>query len=135
MPAKEVVTTEVDELIKLVQDRKEISIADAAKKLNTTEGAVEQFADLLQEEGILELKYKFTTPYLCYKSGERAEHLMSEQKKSEAFYVEKQEESDEGSGSSSENDDDVPEALRTKGFGKAMVDDKNSTDIKTIPKA
>ena len=48
MAQKEVVTTEVDELIKLVQTRKEISIADAAKALSTTESAVEQFADLLQ---------------------------------------------------------------------------------------
>src|SRR3989338_289809 len=125
MAQKEVVTTEVDELIKLVQTRKEISIADAAKALSTTESAVEQFADLLQEEGILELKYKFTTPYLSYKSGDRAEHLMSEQKKSEAFYIEKPKEieEEEPAGSDAEDDDSIPESLRKKGFGKATVDD------------
>ncbi|HIH42618.1 TPA: hypothetical protein HA246_03160 [Candidatus Woesearchaeota archaeon] len=132
MAQKEVVTTEVDELIKLVQTRKEISIADAAKALSTSEAAVEQFADLLQEEGILELKYKFTTPYLSYKSGERAEHLMAEQKKAESFYVETPKESDEEStGSEAENDEDLPESLRKKGFGKATLDEKSATQTKT----
>ncbi len=131
MPAKEVVTTEVDELITLVQTKKEISIADAAKALHTSEAAVEQFADLLQEEGILELKYKFTTPYLTYKSGERAEHLMAEQKKAEAFYLEKPKDNDEEESSNAELDEDLPEALRKKGFEKANVDDKTAKQSQT----
>lgn len=124
MAQKEVVTTEVDELIKLVQSKKEISIADAAKALSTTESAVEQFADLLQEEGILELKYKFTTPYLSYKGSERAENLMAEQKKAESFYIEpkKQDEEEDSAVSKAENEEDIPEALRKKGFGKAAAD-------------
>ncbi len=136
MPAKEVMTTEVDELIKLIQARKEISIADAAKTLNTSEAAVEQFAELLQEEGILELKYKFTTPYLSYKSGERAEHLMAEQKKSDAFYLEKPKESDEESTDSEiEKDDDLPESLRNKGFGKATIDENAAKSPQAITTA
>ncbi|MBI2136404.1 hypothetical protein HYU06_04995 [Candidatus Woesearchaeota archaeon] len=131
MAQKEVVTTEVDELIKLVQDRKEISIADAAKALSTSEAAVEQFADLLQEEGIIELKYKFTTPYLTYKSGERAEHLMAEQKKAESFYLEKPKDNDEEESSNAELDEDLPEVLRKKGFGKAIVDDKTAKTQQT----
>ncbi len=68
------VKTDVDRLISLVAERKEISVEEAAKSLDIPVDTIESLSSLMEEEGMVELKYKFTTPYLCVpKHAERAE--------------------------------------------------------------
>lgn len=70
-----VVTTDVDKLISLVERKKEISIEDAAKELGISSKTVESLGDLLEEEGIVHIKYKFTTPYLVHERQKLKEEL------------------------------------------------------------
>jgi len=67
------VKTGVDELLRLVETEKKISVPDAAKRLNLSEKAVQLWVDFLVEEHILGIEYKFTTPYIfsIKKSGPR----------------------------------------------------------------
>jgi|GEM_PF-4094604 len=62
----ETVRTDVDLLVDLVKNKKEISFDDAAKELKLPVATVESWANFLDEEGIIAIKYKFTTPYLYY---------------------------------------------------------------------
>lgn len=64
----EVVKTEADLLMKLLEDVKEISMAEAAKKLGVPQATLEAWATFLEEEGLLSIKYQLTTPYLVYVS-------------------------------------------------------------------
>ncbi|MFO8016701.1 MAG: hypothetical protein R6U32_06355 [Candidatus Woesearchaeota archaeon] len=63
-----VIRTDVDKLIDLVKEKKEISVDDAAKELGISSKVVESLGDVLEEEGLLHMKYKFTTPYLEYEA-------------------------------------------------------------------
>lgn len=56
--------TGVDDLLRVVQTEKKISVPDAAKHLNLSEKVVQQWVDFLVEEHILGMEYKFTTPYV-----------------------------------------------------------------------
>ena len=62
----ETIWTQVDNLIEIVKTKKEISFDDAATQLKLPLGTVESWATFLEEEGIVSIKYKFTTPYLMY---------------------------------------------------------------------
>ena len=59
-----VVRTRADELVKLVKQKGEISFVEAAKTLNVSSPTVESWANFLEEEKILSIKYNFTTPLL-----------------------------------------------------------------------
>ena len=58
------VSTGADRLYNLVQDLKEVSFQNAAKKLGIPVSTIEAWATFLQEDNLLSVKYKFTTPYL-----------------------------------------------------------------------
>ncbi len=60
----DVVKTRADELLKLVKQRGEISFEDAAKALNVSVSTIESWANFLEEEKILSIKYNFTTPFI-----------------------------------------------------------------------
>jgi hypothetical protein len=59
--------TDVDTLVKLVESKKEISASDAASILKVPSQTIEAWAGFLEEEGVLNIKYKLTTPYLVAK--------------------------------------------------------------------
>ncbi|MBI2133433.1 hypothetical protein HYU11_02005 [Candidatus Woesearchaeota archaeon] len=59
------VNTTADLLMSLLQEVKEISLADAAKSLKVPVATVENWATFLEEEGMLQMKFKFTNPYLA----------------------------------------------------------------------
>ncbi|MFH0978936.1 MAG: hypothetical protein V1837_06585 [Candidatus Woesearchaeota archaeon] len=59
-----VIETGVDKLVDLVKVHKRISVPDAAKMLSVSKVVVEEWADFLEEEGIISIEYKFTTAYL-----------------------------------------------------------------------
>lgn len=58
------ITTAVDDLIRLIRDSGKLTIADAAKKLGVAEKTVSTWVDFLVEEERLSIEYKFTTPYI-----------------------------------------------------------------------
>lgn len=63
------ITTDVDDLVELVRVKKELAMGDAAKHLKVDLATIEAWAGFLEEEGILAIKYKLTTPYLIEKAG------------------------------------------------------------------
>lgn len=64
MGSDEILKTKVDQLINLVSSKHVILLSDAAKRLNVSVQTVESWANFLEEEGLIKLQYKFTTPYL-----------------------------------------------------------------------
>ena len=58
------IRTRVDELVKLIKQKGEISFEDAAKELDVSLSTIEAWANFLEEENILSIKYNFTTPFL-----------------------------------------------------------------------
>ncbi len=68
---EEAITTEVDALLALVEQRKRISIEESARELNISPSVVEKLATFLEEEALLEIKYQLTTPYLVWKEPEK----------------------------------------------------------------
>lgn len=51
------IETGVDKLLDLVQEKKVVTVRDAARKLKVSEGRVESWGRILSDEGILELVY------------------------------------------------------------------------------
>ena len=65
MPLKpQNVSTAADDLAELIVREKEIAFKDAAKKLKVPVSTIEAWATFLEEDGVLSIKYKLTTPYL-----------------------------------------------------------------------
>ena len=58
------VHTGVDSLITLLHSHKMISIDEAAKRLSIPASLLRNWVDLLVEEGIVGIEYKFVTPYI-----------------------------------------------------------------------
>ncbi len=58
------IRTDVDQLVKLVEEKKEIALGDAAEILKIPKQTLEAWADYLEEEGVILIRYKLTTPYL-----------------------------------------------------------------------
>ena len=54
--------TGVDRLVSLIQEKKRISVPEAAKELGVSQIVVEEWADFLEEDGIISIEYKFATP-------------------------------------------------------------------------
>ena len=61
------ITTAVDSLVKLVKERRRISVEEVSKILKIPENIINEWANFLEEEKIIQIEYKFTTPYLLDK--------------------------------------------------------------------
>ena len=59
-----VIETGVDKLVALVNKNGRISSYDAVKELGVSNTVVMEWADYLEEEGIISIEYKFTKPFL-----------------------------------------------------------------------
>lgn len=64
------ITTAVDSLVELVNSKQRISLEDASKELGIPENIINEWATFLEEEDILTIEYKFTTPFLVAKSAQ-----------------------------------------------------------------
>jgi len=58
------VSTEADHLLRLLKEKKEISFEQMSKELALPVETIEAWANFLEEEGVVSITYKFTTPYL-----------------------------------------------------------------------
>src|SRR3989338_7836244 len=59
-----IIETGVDKLVNLINEKGRISSFDAAKDLGVSNTVVMEWADFLEEEGIISIEYKFTKPFL-----------------------------------------------------------------------
>jgi SMC interacting uncharacterized protein involved in chromosome segregation len=66
-------STGVDGLVKLVRDRGRIELRDAAVELGISQGVLEEWARVLEKEGVLKIDYLFTKVYLTTPSTEKNE--------------------------------------------------------------
>ncbi|MBW2996250.1 hypothetical protein KY332_03045 [Candidatus Woesearchaeota archaeon] len=73
------IQTEVDSLVSLIQGEERISVKDAARKLGVPASTVSEWASFLEEEGVINIEYKFTTPFLVKKkfNAEQIEKIKS----------------------------------------------------------
>lgn len=61
------IETGVDKLVQLIKDRKKITLADAAKVLGVSKTVLQEWADFLQEEKVIDIDYKLTSTWLIEK--------------------------------------------------------------------
>ena len=59
-----IIETGVDKLVNLVNRKSKIASQDAAKELGVSAAVVMEWADFLEEEGVIKIEYKFTKPFL-----------------------------------------------------------------------
>ena len=58
------ISTGVDNLIRIVKERGRVEIGSAARELRLPARTVEDWAHVLEEEGIITVEYKLTKAYL-----------------------------------------------------------------------
>lgn len=76
---QKVIETGVDKLMLLVQQEKEISMQDASLKLGVSLEVVRQWAYSMEEEGTLNIEYRFAKEYLVLKTSSKKETTEREQ--------------------------------------------------------
>ena len=67
------ITTAVDSLVELVNNKGRISLEEAARELGLPSNIINEWATFLEEENVLEIEYQFTTPFLIAKSKKEAD--------------------------------------------------------------
>jgi len=60
------ISTGVDSFIKLVHDKGKVELSAAAKSLNLPPQTVENWAHVLEEEGVIRIEYQFTKIYMIW---------------------------------------------------------------------
>ncbi|MEM4389962.1 MAG: hypothetical protein QXG98_04860 [Candidatus Micrarchaeia archaeon] len=60
------ISTGVDNLLRLVYSKGRVSLADAARELGIPSATLEEWARVLEEEGIIHLEYQLTTIFLVW---------------------------------------------------------------------
>lgn len=64
---EKIIRTDVDSLVSLVNEEKRISFRDASRRLGVPISTMKDWANFLEEEEIINIEYKFITPYLVSK--------------------------------------------------------------------
>lgn len=59
-----IIETGVDKLVKLVRERGRISVSEATKLINVGSSVIMEWAEFLEEEGIISIEYTLTQPFL-----------------------------------------------------------------------
>jgi len=67
------ISTGVDNLLRLVYARGRVSLAEAAKELGIPSASLEEWSRVLEEEGIIRLEYQLTTIFLVWAGTPREE--------------------------------------------------------------
>ncbi len=77
------ISTGVDQLIKLLRERGKIEMGQAARELSLPLRTVEDWAHVLEEEGLINVEYKLTKVYLAWKA-QSPEYLAKKSEKLQA---------------------------------------------------
>ena len=64
MAEDSVIETGVDKLLKLIERKTKLTIEEAAKTLGVSTNVIQEWADFLEEEGIVSIEYTLTHTYL-----------------------------------------------------------------------
>ena len=64
---KQMIRTGADKLISLVQSKGTVTVKNAAKALKVKKEVIEEWAEYLKEEGIIDVEYRLTHTYLIKK--------------------------------------------------------------------
>ena len=67
MSAQQIIETGVDKLVSLIKKRGKIPFSAAARELGVSEEVIKEWVDFLEEESIVGVEYKLTTPYIVEK--------------------------------------------------------------------
>ena len=59
-----IIETGVDKLVKIVKERGRVALQDVAKELGVSMTVIQEWVDFLEEEGIINVEYKMTKPFL-----------------------------------------------------------------------
>jgi chromosome segregation ATPase len=59
------IETGVDKLVDLISQKKRVSINDAANELGVSIPVIQEWADFLEDEGLITIEYKLSRTYLC----------------------------------------------------------------------
>jgi len=78
------IKTAVDSLIELLKKKKKITLDEASKELGIPANIINEWATFLEEEKILKIEYRFTTPYLIFN-----EDAINKDKKSNLEIIER----------------------------------------------
>lgn len=70
------ITTAVDSLVKLVNNKGRISLESASKELGIPQNILNEWANFLDQENIIEIEYKFTTAYLISRRNDKKEEAV-----------------------------------------------------------
>lgn len=74
--AEKVITTDVDALMSLVEEKKRVSFEDASKELDLPLPTIENLSSFLEEGRLLDVQYQLTTPYLVWREAEKAPKIV-----------------------------------------------------------
>ncbi len=72
------IQTGVDKLVALVKEQQRISVDDAAKQLGVSKTIIQEWADFLEEESIIEVKYSLSKTYLVDRKLTKSETVAKE---------------------------------------------------------
>ena len=67
------IETGVDKLVHLIEHKKRITVEDAAKSVGVSAIVIEEWADFLEEQGIISIEYKFAKTFLVERKLTRRE--------------------------------------------------------------
>ena len=59
------IETGVDKLVDIIERKKRVSINEAADELGVSIPVVQEWADFLEDEGLITIEYKLSRTYLC----------------------------------------------------------------------
>jgi len=62
------ISTGVDQLIKLIKERGRVELSDAAKEMKQPVRTIEDWAHVLEEEGLVNVEYRLTKVYLVWRA-------------------------------------------------------------------
>jgi len=71
------IQTGADRLVELVSEKKRLILEDAAKKLGVGKDVVQEWAEFLEEEGLVTIEYNFSKTFICEKKITQADVLSS----------------------------------------------------------
>lgn len=66
------ITTAVDSLVELINNKKRISIEETAKELGLPETIINEWATFLEEEKVIKIEYQFTNAFLVAKQAQES---------------------------------------------------------------
>ena len=72
------IQTGVDKLVALVKEQQRISVDEAAKQLGVSKTIIQEWADFLEEEGLVEIKYSLAKTYLVDRKLSKTETVAKE---------------------------------------------------------